>query len=62
MRIARFQQALRMKLADKASWSQVACNLEYFDQAHMIRDFKVFAGEVPVRVLHETGPDHLINL
>lgn len=61
-RIARFQQALRMKVIDKATWSYVAHHLDYFDQTHMIRDFRDFAGDAPVRVLQQTAPDHLIHL
>jgi AraC-like DNA-binding protein len=62
MRIARFQQALRVKSAASPSWSEVAHQLNYFDQMHMIRDFKAFAGEPPVRAVEQVSADHLISL
>ena len=62
VRIARFQRALRMKSSGSASWSEIAHNLDYYDQMHMIRDFCAFAGEAPVRALEQTAPDHLIHL
>jgi AraC-like DNA-binding protein len=62
VRIARFQRALRMKSVSSGSWSDVAYKLDYFDQMHMIRDFKAFAGEAPVRALEQIAPDHLISL
>ena len=40
VRIARFQRALRMRAVNSGSWSEVAYKLDYFDQMHMIRDFK----------------------
>jgi AraC-like DNA-binding protein len=43
-RIARFQKALQMKQARGQSWTQIAHSLDYFDQMHMIRDFRAFAG------------------
>jgi AraC-like DNA-binding protein len=61
-RVARFQRALRMKSFNSGSWAEVACKMNYFDQMHMIRDFKEFAGEAPVRALEQISPDHLINL
>jgi AraC-like DNA-binding protein len=62
LRIARFQRDLRMKSVNSASWCDVACRLDYCDQMHMIRDFKAFAGEPPIRALKQIAPDHLINL
>ena len=62
VRIARFQQALRMKTTHPTSWSQVAHALDYHDQMHMIRDFRAFAGEAPVRALEQIALDHLISL
>jgi AraC-like DNA-binding protein len=62
MRIARFQRALRMKSTGSPSWSEVAHRLNYFDQMHMIKDFKEFTGESPVRAFEQIAPDHLISL
>jgi hypothetical protein len=50
-----------MKVIDRATWSYVAHHLDYFDQTHMIRDFRDFAGEAPAHVLQQTAPDHLIH-
>ena len=62
VRIARFQRALRMKSTGSPSWSDVAHRLNYFDQMHMIRDFKAFTGESPARAVQQIAPDHLISL
>jgi AraC-like DNA-binding protein len=62
VRVARFQRALRMKSPNSGSWAEVAHRLDYFDQMHMIRDFKEFAGEAPVRALGQIAPEHLISL
>ena len=62
VRVGRFQRALRMKSANSGSWAEVAHKLDYFDQMHMIRDFKAFAGEAPTRALEQIAPDHLISL
>jgi len=51
-RIARFESALESKaLSTAESWTDVATRLGYFDQMHMIKDFKEFSGEIPTRLL-----------
>lgn len=45
-RITRFRRALR--LAPKQRWPDLALELGYFDQSHLIREFRQFAGETPV--------------
>jgi AraC-like DNA-binding protein len=62
VRIARFQQALRLKSLGSRSWTDVAHELNYFDQMHMIRDFKAFAGTSPVQAQGQIAQDHLISL
>jgi AraC-like DNA-binding protein len=42
-RVARFQRAVR----SSRDWAAAALRCGYFDQAHLIRDFKEFAGEPP---------------
>jgi AraC-like DNA-binding protein len=59
LRISRFQRAVRMKLEASKPWTEVAYAAEYHDQMHMIRDFRVFAGGSPVRVLQQMEPEHL---
>jgi AraC-like DNA-binding protein len=51
-RIARFESSLASKaLSTEESWTDVANRLGYFDQMHMIKDFKEFSGESPTRLL-----------
>jgi AraC-like DNA-binding protein len=51
-RIARFESALESKaLSSVDSWTNVANRLGYFDQMHMIKDFKEFSGEIPTSLL-----------
>ena len=47
-RIVRFNAALEAKaIAPGRKWTDIAYELGYFDQMHMIRDFERFAGETP---------------
>jgi len=47
-RIVRFEAALRMKAArPETRWIEVAHALGYFDQMHMVHDFKRLSGETP---------------
>lgn len=47
-RILRFSKAYRLHEADPTiSWTKIAHEAAYFDQMHLIRDFKVFAGVNP---------------
>lgn len=51
-RIARFESALESKaLSSNESWTEITNRLGYFDQMHMIKDFKEFSGEVPTRLV-----------
>jgi AraC-like DNA-binding protein len=61
VRIARFQQVLKMKSAGSLTWAEVAHALQYHDQMHMIRDFRIFAGDAPVRACRDIRSDHLIS-
>ncbi len=61
-RIARFQRALRMKAQGNLSWTNVAHASYYYDQMHMIRDFRAFAGDSPSLAMEQISPDHLISL
>jgi AraC-like DNA-binding protein len=47
-RIMRFNHALRVVQAPGTyAWADVAYRAGYYDQAHMIRDFRAFAGATP---------------
>lgn len=47
-RILRFSKAYRLhEVYPELSWLDIAYQAGYYDQMHMIRDFKVFAGVNP---------------
>lgn len=48
-RFVRFQQVLRQMeyVTKKDSMEEIALNCGYYDQSHMIKDFKCFAGTTP---------------
>lgn len=46
-RILRFQQVFRAFDANKTSWPLVALDCGYYDQAHLIKDFRQFAQQSP---------------
>lgn len=47
-RLVRFSKAYRLKESSaKLSWTSIAYECGYFDQMHLIRDFKEFAGVAP---------------
>jgi len=53
--IARFNHALGLKLKNpQLRWTSVAQQAGYFDQTHLIKDFKKFSGEAPSILLKET--------
>ena len=51
-RIARFQSALDTKARSSTkSWTDVAHDFGYYDQMHMVHDFREFTGESPTETL-----------
>jgi AraC-like DNA-binding protein len=50
-RLARFGKAIYLRRANKDSWLNISYDLGYFDQMHMIRDFRIFGGETPGRLV-----------
>jgi len=53
-RIARFESALESKALSKdESWTEITNRLGYFDQMHLIKDFKEFSGEVPTSLINQ---------
>lgn len=56
-RLRRFQMALDRKRASGGRWLDVAHELGYFDQMHMVKEFRAFGGEAPSRLMEKCG-DH----
>ena len=46
-RILRFQQVFRAISQENPSWARVALECGYYDQAHLIRDFREFSATTP---------------
>ena len=46
-RMRRFQRVFAVVEEGNARWAAVAAECGYYDQAHLIRDFKEFLGETP---------------
>jgi AraC-like DNA-binding protein len=53
-RILRFEAALdsKARFPDK-SWADVAQEFGYYDQMHMIHDFRRFTGDTPSNILRQ---------
>ena len=53
--ITRFNHALTIKLRNPhLRWTEIAYQTGYFDQMHLVKDFKKFCGEAPSVLLKET--------
>lgn len=53
--IIRFHHAFSLKLnCPQMSWTSIAYSCGYFDQMHLIREFKRFSGNTPTAFLNET--------
>lgn len=51
-RVLRFQHALALeKVYGERSWAQIATEAGYFDQTHLIKDFRALSGQTPT-LLH----------
>ncbi|MBZ9798116.1 helix-turn-helix domain-containing protein [Mesorhizobium sp. ES1-4] len=49
-RIVRFNRALRLARQSTVDWADVAADCGYADQAHLVREFRVLAGETPTAI------------
>lgn len=57
-RVLRFRRAVRLlERDDGARWAAIAHDCGYCDQAHLIRDFRAFAGRPPGEFLGRRLPD-----
>ena len=55
-RVLRFRRACRLaEQTARPDWPDIACQAGYFDQAHLIRDFRDFTGRTPVAVFSNTA-------
>jgi len=60
-RICRFQRLLQALLTtDVNGWASAASRLGFYDQAHMINDFREFTGEPPTRFFQPHSDDHVV--
>ena len=50
-RIVRFNRALSLSRQPAADWADVAADCGYADQAHLVREFRVLAGETPTALV-----------
>jgi transcriptional regulator GlxA family with amidase domain len=55
-RILRFQQVFRAIERSDRNWARIAADCGYYDQAHLIRDFRQFAGQPPSVLLDHFTP------
>jgi AraC-like DNA-binding protein len=55
-RILRFQRAVGL-MERPLSWAEISVACGYYDQAHLIRDFKQFAGSAPGEFARRRLPD-----
>jgi len=60
-RLSRFQKALRLRQTTDENWTWIAHAANYYDQTHMVREFREFAGDTPDRSIREVSSDHLIS-
>jgi AraC-like DNA-binding protein len=61
-KLMRFHRALRVAREDgRASWASIAAAAGYYDQAHLIAEFRAIAGVTPRALLAELGADPSIG-
>jgi AraC-like DNA-binding protein len=62
MRVARFQRALHLHSTRPMTWTDVAYAAGYYDQMHMVRDFRRFAGMTPTELARQIQPHYGVAL
>ncbi len=59
-RVVRFESAFeRLCTLDRVRWAEFALDCGYYDQAHLVRDFRELAGATPTEVFRRRAPDGL---
>lgn len=57
-RVHRFKSALALLgAADEVPWAELAAHCGYYDQSHLVRDFRAFSGYAPGEFLRRGRPD-----
>lgn len=60
--LARFRRALRAaREAGRANWASIAASTGYYDQAHLIAEFRSLAGATPQALLGELSKARLLR-
>lgn len=55
-RLLRFNRAIQLKLmSPEKCWTSIALDCDYYDQMHMIKDFKKFAGASPTKLFENSS-------
>jgi transcriptional regulator GlxA family with amidase domain len=61
-RVLRFQRALQMReQAPADGWPAIALECGYYDQAHLIRDFREFSGQTPAAFRGEEMTGYFVS-
>ena len=60
-RISRFQHAIGRHRAGHGNWKEIAHDVGYYDQMHLVRNFRDLGGGTPTEVMKEIEDNHLIS-
>jgi AraC-like DNA-binding protein len=60
-RISRFQRAIGKHRAGYRNWTDIAHDVGYYDQMHLVRNFRDLGGGTPTEVMKEIEDGHLIS-
>ena len=60
-RVSRFQRAIAEYRSGRESWIDIAHEVGYYDQMHLVRDFHDLGGGTPTRVMKDISDEHLIS-
>ena len=52
-KVIRFRKSLHAMLSSKRSWTDTAYANNFADQSHLIKDFKKFTGESPIKIVRK---------